>query len=293
MNLLLKNIYYGDELPKLEIGSKALRHFFATVWQRLECGGDANIPWENVYSNIRRFFKAPRPGLFDGPITAGDALAISAFMSAIRPRMMIEIGAASGFSAAFIIQTARGLDLTQGSDTFLHSLDIVTERDDGAKTGQLLLNAYPDLQDLWHLHSPATSLDLLTGALMLPDAAPILAFVDGGHSHPWPLADIAAMYKLLPRGSWILMQDTQIMERWISDCVRYGAPSKAPVRGVQLAVSHWPGAKWIGQGLSYNMAALKLDVTDDEFLSYLEAMLDYPDEEPFEGRGLLMRATQS
>ena len=42
------------------------------------------------------------------------------------------------------------------------------------------------------------------------------------------------------------------------DAVVYGVPVPRPVRGAQLALSHWPGPKVSGAGLSYNMAAVRM-----------------------------------
>ena len=292
MNLLLQNIFYGHELPRLEEGSSHLRQWIEQTWPKVDDVSPPNIDWPALYSHIRKFFKRPRPGLFDGPITAGDGLVIAAFMAAIRPASMIEIGTASGFSSAFTLETARAFGLTDEGKRFLYSIDIAASRDTGDRTGQLLAQHYPELLSLWKLHAPATSLDILRKSLSLPIKGPAIAFIDGGHTHPWPVADIIAMTRMLPRGSWVLLQDVQIMERWIADCILYGAPSPAPVRGAQLAVSLWPGTKWIGQNMCYNMAALKLDADDESVSHFITNALTYTDEGPFEGRDLLALEAQ-
>ncbi len=58
------------------------------------------------------------------------------------------------------------------------------------------------------------------------------------------------------------MQDYQIVERWFADTIRFDVPMETPQRGVNLAVSLWPGSKFIGQGLCYNMAAICLDASE-------------------------------
>lgn len=289
MKHLLNNIYYGNELPKLEAGSKSLQDWFSSAWPRLEKQERDSQDWPVLFKRVRDFFRRPRPGLFDGPITAGDGIAIAAFMSALRPKQMIEIGAASGFSSAFILDMAEGLGLLQKDEVFLQSLDIVAVRPNGNRTGDLLRTLYPQHDPHWKLHAPATSVDILNGHLERLNAGEnALAFIDGGHTHPWPVTDVIAMRKQLPKGSWILLQDVQIMERWIADCVIHSVPSAEPVRGAQLAVSLWPGTKWIGQGMSYNMAAIKLDIDDEAFATYVRSALDYADEIPFEHRELLL-----
>lgn len=286
---ILSQIYYGNELNELEKGSAELRHWFERHNVGTHRIGDAS--WTVLIGAVKEFFRRPRPKLFGGPITAGDGLAIAAFMAAVRPVNMFEVGAASGFSASFIIEMAQRLDLCAEGKVFLHSLDLVRENPNGNRTGQLLAESYPDFERYWQLHAPATSMDLLAGRLQLPEvSAPAIAFVDGGHKHPWPAADVLAMNRLLAPNSWMVMQDVQIMERWLADSIRHDVPTPPPVRGVQLAVNLWPATKWIGQGMCYNMAALKTDADPAQLRAFLDSVLAYPNEAEFKERDELAQA---
>jgi hypothetical protein len=288
--MLLKDVYYGFELDRLEEGSRTFQHWLAAAGKDHELD-DEHLDWPSLYQTVRSFFDRRYEGGFDGSITAGDGLAIATFMAIVRPRKMVEIGAASGFSASFIIDSARSLGLLTDGETYLDSLDVVARRaDTGDVTGQLLRGSFPEYEHFWRLHAPATSLDLIKGRLELPISdGPILAFVDGGHDHPWPVVDIVALRQILPPGSWILMQDVQMMERWIADCILYGVPSPPPTRGVQLATTLWPGTKWIGTDICYNMAALRLDADDAAFATYVTNALYHADEVPFVDHQLVLQ----
>jgi hypothetical protein len=102
-----------------------------------------------------------------------------------------------------------------------------------------------------------------------------------------------ALRRRLPHGSWVALQDNQMMERWLADCVEYGVPCPAPVRGVNLAVAHWPGTKLIGTGICYNCAAIRLDVDDRQFERFVDACLGYRPEIPFDGWETVVGASRA
>lgn len=68
------------------------------------------------------------------------------------------------------------------------------------------------------------------------------------------------------------------MERWLGNCVEFGAPSPRPCRGVGLAVTFWPGNKVVGWDMCYNMGAVKVDATPSEITKYVSSCLAYPAE---------------
>ncbi|WP_158684223.1 class I SAM-dependent methyltransferase [Methylobacterium sp. 285MFTsu5.1] len=276
---LLENIYYGGELDKLEEGTKWLKHYLRRS-EPLFDGEAPNVDLDATSAFVREFFSKYYDGAFGGPITPGDAAFIMIFMSAIKPSLMMEIGVASGISSAFILSCAEHLQLTSAG-TFLNSFDISKSHQPGFDVGQVLRTQFRHLEPLWRLNTELTSLDILMDrvAYMQPTTGPSMAFIDGGHEHPWPFIDIFAMSKVLPHNSWILLQDTQIMERWIADCIIHGSPAPRPVRGVNIALSHWPGSKIVGLDICYNMAAIKLDVSAEAIATYCRAMLSYPYED--------------
>lgn len=276
---LLTNIYYGDEIQNREAlmrwPRRAFPHLREEQFARIE---------EVVYQT----FTSVKDGIFDGPITAGDAAAIAVAMEHVRPVQMIEIGVASGWSSHFILSYAQAANLLS-KGIFLYSFDILRESHEGDQVGRYVHMHRPDLAPSWSLNTEVTSASLLSGKKKVEyrTDGPILAFIDAGHEHPWPFLDLLYAYKALPKGSWVVVQDVQMMERWIADCILYGVPSPPAIRGVNYAVSHWPGTKIIGSDMAYNSAVLSLDASADQMRRFVADARLYHAETTFEFDHLL------
>jgi hypothetical protein len=276
MRSLLGHAYYGDELLKIPEGTHRTRmglHALLPEFRRV-------LPqdWETVERTIAAHFGPARPGAFGGQITAGDGWFLGAFMAAMRPSAMIEIGVASGYSSALILSLARDLGLFSDG-VYLHSFDMVKTHGNGCETGALLRADFPALVPHWRLTPEVTTatLDPAEMASRLPGRT--LAFMDGGHYHSWPVVDLTFLRRV-PQCSWALMQDVQMMERWVSDAVLFQVPVPHPVRGAQLALAHWPGRKVCGQDICFNMAAVDLAISDAQERDFLLSMQSYPTELP-------------
>lgn len=280
---LLQNIFYGYETDHPKVAMRWIRRTFAGVLDE--------EAFRRVYRVTRAFFAQYHESVFGGQITAGDGLFIAAMMEKVKPCHVIELGVASGYSAAFILTYAREMGLSLEVKR-LTSFDLVDVTAEGKVTGSFLRSVYPELDAAWSLHTRASSVELMLEPERylgsLPKGA-ILALVDGGHNHPWPVMDLACFEALLPHGSWIVMQDYQMMERWLADCTRFGVPCPHPVRGVNLAVAHWPGTKLIGGDLAYNCAALCLDAEPRQLAEFVRQMLRYPYEIEFNREDLIRR----
>ncbi len=269
--------YYGDELEKIADGTaRTLRalHRLLPEAQKL-----TQSDWSGLGPVLASHF-TPRPGIFGGQITAWDGLFIGAFMMAMRPTAMIEIGVASGYSSALILSFAKALGLLRDGSIYLHSFDIVETHANGDVTGSLARTQFADLMPYWSLTIGETSATLDPAALAarLP-AGRTLAFVDGGHEHPWPMIDLTFLRRI-PQCDWALMQDVQMMERWVGDALIHGWPVPTPVRGAQIAFSHWPHRKITGLDMCYNMAAVDLRIDAAGERVFLEALM------PYEAEGL-------
>ncbi len=278
-NGLLQNIFYGNELD-----DDAL----ILSWPALAFPELNESERSRLLAGVKCFFSDVKPGVFGGPITAGDATVLAAVMEYVRPVQMIEIGVASGWSSSFILSYADRAGLLDDG-IFLHSFDLRKEYSPEKVIGNYLYTHHVELGRHWSLNTEITSETLLRRRFT-PEYrtdGPIVAFVDGGHVHPWPLLDLIYLQRALPHGSWVVLQDSQMMERWIADCVIYDVPSPAPVRGVNLAVSHWPGSKIFGTQLAYNSAAIRLDVSDEQMRLFIQAMRRYPFETDFDPVELL------
>ncbi len=265
---LLKNIFYGDEIA----------HAWGFIrWPKAVFPELNDEQISRIFSGVSGFFSEFRPGVFGGPITPGDAVMIATMMEIVKPKEMIEFGVASGLSSSFIFSYAKTMGLLT-EHTFLHSVDLMEYHDPEKKVGSYLRSHFPEFDAIWDLHTQVTSATLLKGEnkLALRHDGPVLAFVDGGHYHPWPILDILYLYETLPRETWVVLQDFQMMERWIADCVIHNVPSPAPLRGVNYAVTHWPGPKIIGFDAQYNSAVIQLDVTRAQMSEFVRACMRYP-----------------
>ncbi len=271
---LLKNIYYGYEVERLPEATTHLeslinRHFNRPSHKRVDSIDD-------MLASTKLFFDIKVDGVFGGQITYGDCIFLASIMKAISPTRMIEFGVASGFSSAFILWTARHLNLLTDS-CFLYSFDIDDGRLSGNVVGHIVNDYFEQLMPYWKCNLGKSSLDLLKDSSFAGvfENVETLAFVDGGHNHPWPAVDLLVLYKVIGRKSWVLLQDIRMMERWILDCIKFNVPSPVTVRGVEHAFSFWPGKKFSGLNICYNMAAISLDVSKDDIVSFFSEILKY------------------
>ena len=267
MRELMGSAYYGDELAAISRGTRQMEAVLRSALPETR-------DWETVSAAVAQHFGSVIPGVFGSQITAGDGWFIGAFMAAFRPAAMIEIGVASGYSSALILSLAKALGLL-ADGIYLHSFDLMETHANGCITGSLLREQFPEHVAHWSLTTQATTatLDAAALAAKLPDGT-ALAFIDGGHNHPWPVVDLTFLRRI-PQCEWALLQDVQMMERWVADAVIYGAPVPAPIRGVQIAANHWPGEKIVGLDMCYNMAAVNLKISDEQERSFLVATRGY------------------
>ncbi len=279
MKELLKNVFYGNELNKFDFGTKdtfvLLQSFF-----------NVKIDKKLIKDIATSFFNKKYEGVFGGPITFGDSIFIASMMYILKPTKMVEFGVASGISSAFIVFAAKALNLLKNdTEKFLFSFDIISETPEGNKIGQVFYNYYPNLIKYWNLETSTTSLDLFVKKYWFKEMYPydnILAFVDAGHKHPWPLMDLIYLRESLKKNSWVMFQDIRIMERWLMDTVKFNTPCPPPIRGVELVFNYYPGTRLIGTGLCYNIGALCLDVDDLSFFRFINLLLTHPMETNFE-----------
>ncbi|MEM9795178.1 MAG: class I SAM-dependent methyltransferase [Pseudomonadota bacterium] len=280
-NKLLKDIYFGSELEKLRQGSASTQDIMKKsdpIFQELTARD-----WGRIENIVSGFFSKPLRGKFGGPITAGDAFFMAAFMSAMQPKGMLEVGVCSGVSSAFILYAADKLGLLKPGKTFLQSVDLLKYHgEEGHEVGRVVGMNYPSLAENWKLHTGTTTPELVFDSNDFKDAiddlGATLAFIDANHMHPWPALDVLSISKLLPAQSWIMMQDVQLMERWLANCVELGVPSPKPCRGVNVSTLLWPGTKISGWDMCYNMSALKLDVANAQYEDFIGKVKTYPAE---------------
>ncbi|MBA3960881.1 MAG: class I SAM-dependent methyltransferase [Chthoniobacterales bacterium] len=167
--------------------------------------------------------------------------------SLLAPRLAIEIGTASGFSAAVLGKVIAMRAHESGrplTGPLLHTIDLKTE-DKRATTqpiGYAIAQVTPELQSQIVVHPLRDSTyarELVRGDELT------LAFVDGNHQHPWPLHDVLQLQSLMPSG-WILLHDI--------DLPHFAGDAYTPRFGAKYVFDSWPDKK-IGAG---NIGAIKL-----------------------------------
>lgn len=215
---------------------------------------------------------------FDGTITLGDMTFIAIFIEMLKPKKIYEIGVASGFSSAFLLNLGLELDLIQPESIFLHSYDLLylhskNKNDRDNIIGEVVEKYFPELIRYWDLNINTTSFDI---ELQGSDKESALFFIDGGHEHPWPLIDIINIFeKTRDDKTWILLHDNRVIERWYQDSRKYNTEMLTPVRGVEMAFIYWPGQKVSGKNGCYNMCAINLDVSEKMFAEFVKNTVNY------------------
>lgn len=277
-NKLLSNIFYGSELPKLKDGTAALRELL-----RHSDSSFSSVDWTVIHTIVMDFFSSSLKGQSGGPITAGDGYFIAAYLAAIQPTCLIEVGISSGVSSAFILYAGERLGLLKTGKTFLHSVDLFDKHPNfGFEIGRVVELNFPQFLKYWRPHFgkplPELARDGTNEYKEITSDVPTMAFIDGNHMHPWPLVDLVAASRLIQEGSWALLQDTQMMERWLANCVEQGVPCPPPCRGVNYISTLWPASKVIGTGMSYNMAAVRCELPESDLKKFVLDCLKYPPE---------------
>ena len=215
---------------------------------------------------------------FDGPITCGDMCFIAIFVERLKPKVVYEIGVASGYSSAFLLELGNSLGLLSNQHTFLHSYDLLYVHSvtaEGKKNiiGEVATKFFPQLTSSWSLNPSTTSFDLEVDQSQEDNQ---LFFIDGGHEHPWPLIDVINIYKKVNnKDTWLLLQDNRVIERWYQDSYRYDVEVLKSVRGIEIVYSYWPGPKVSGAGGCYNMCAINLNVPRDLFADFVLNTINY------------------
>jgi predicted O-methyltransferase YrrM len=208
----------------------------------------------------RRVAEVCRPlGWIDGYLSLTDAQFLYDVVAAARPTRLIEVGSASGYSAAVALRALADVDVplvaADGRPAIL-SFDIATHCywDASRRIGGAVTELVPDLAHGVQFIE-GTSLD----ASALPAASASLAFVDANHEHPWASLDVLLLARVLRPGSWIVLHDVRLgacaeLYREIT-----GTAVEWDQRGAQHLYDHWPFERLIERiSPSTNIAAIRL-----------------------------------
>ncbi len=178
------------------------------------------------------------PSWSSGYVNHRDTLLLWDVIEAVRPRRVVEVGTASGVSAASI---AAALELfcseldEPGEPASVHTFDISAHcyfdqtRDVGSAVGEVA----PDLLQRVEIHPRSTAFDACRRHV--PGQID-LAFIDGDHRHPAPTFDLLALIDALRPGAWVVLHDIEMTALGNS----IDRPDWSCVTGAERLFKRWP-----------------------------------------------------
>jgi predicted O-methyltransferase YrrM len=212
---------------------------------------------------------------YPGGIGSRDYFFLTALISILAPRRVIEIGTLTGFSTAIIaaaINRQHGNDLEVTVDT----IDSHTHCsiDETRRIGFEIPELIPALASTVRVHTGRES-DLVR-ELAAPDEFG-LAFIDADHRHPWPLLDVLRLAPYVKKGGWILLHDIQLgtygkAERDAGNKIEGGTPY-----GAEWLFDRWP----FGKIRSFHIGAIELPQGKHALIPFALNLM----KEPFEITG--------
>jgi len=216
------------------------------------------------------------PRRFDfGMLSPPEIFFTAGVTSILGPRMALEIGTASGFSAA-IIAKMMALRLEEsGSNngtTLVHTIDknATCSFDHSKPIGFGIELMAPELRKRIALHPRCESSCCRE---VVRQGETTMGFIDGNHRHPWPLSDLMQLLQVMEKG-WILLHDIDLpgmveRARAVGQVVEC-----EPDSGAKLIFEHWPGRK-ISSG---NIGAIEVPLDLDSLGAFVQKLRAAPSE---------------
>ena len=247
------------------------------------------IKYRELATELGRHGKIPAPGEMDflhamvdlddvrypGGIGSRDYFFLTALVSILAPRRVIEIGTLTGFSAA-IIAAAIYRQHGKRDGISVETLDVQTECiiDKSKRIGFEIPELIPDLASTVRVHTQRES--DFAGELADRDEFG-LAFIDADHRHPWPLLDVLRLAPYVEAGGWILLHDIQLGThgrelREAGQALEGGTPY-----GAEWLFDQWPFRKI----RSFHIGAVELPSRKADLVGFALRLM----EEPFEVTG--------
>ena len=187
-----------------------------------------------------------------GSLGLMDCLFLTAFVSIIRPRRIIEIGTGSGFSSAVL---ACAID-PQGADAYEPCVDTLDAHatyfgDRELPVGFEVPRLISEFPRAVRVHAPRES-DYIRN-LAFPNELDV-AFIDANHQHPCPLLDLLRLVPYVRSGGWILLHDIRL-GTLVEESRKNGVPvAYEAAFGAEWLFGEWPWTKIDGG----NIGAIQL-----------------------------------
>ena len=187
-----------------------------------------------------------------GSLGLMDCLFLTAFVSIIRPRRMIEIGTGSGFSGAVLacaIDPQRANSGKPCVDTLDAHATYFGDRE--LPVGFEVPRLISEFPGSVRVHAPRES-DYIRN-LAFPNELE-MAFIDANHQHPCPLLDLLRVVPYVRSGGWILLHDIRL-GTLVEESRKNGVPvAYEAVFGAEWLFDEWPWTKIDGG----NIGAIQL-----------------------------------
>ena len=251
------------------------------------------IKYRQLGEELGHAGKIPAPGEMDflhamvdrddirhpGGIGSRDYFFLTALVSILAPRRVVEIGTLTGFSAA-IIAAAIHRQHGDGEHITVETIDTHTHCsiDETRPIGFEIPELVPDLVSTIRIHTGRES-DYVRELAARDELD--LAFIDADHRHPWPLLDVLRLAPYVKSGGWILLHDIQLgtygeEQRAAGQSLESGTPF-----GAEWLFERWPFRKI----RSFHIGAIELPPRKDILIPFaLELM-----QKPFELTGRAAR----
>lgn len=213
------------------------------------------IKYRELAAELDHPGKIPAPGELDflhamvdrddirhpGGIGSRDYFFLTALVSILAPRRVVEIGTLTGFSAAIIaaaIHRQHGAGLLPQprgrKGITVETIDAHTQCsiDETRPIGFEIPELIPDLVSTVRVHTGRES-DFVRELAARDEFG--LAFIDADHRHPWPLLDVLRLAPYVKGGGWILLHDIQLGT--------YGKEQRAAGQSLEGGTPY--GAEWL------------------------------------------------
>lgn len=177
-----------------------------------------------------------------------------------KPKRIVEIGVASGWTSAFLLKMAQ----KHHPDAELHGIDIAEKVyfDETKTVGSALLETFPELAPFYKLHLGYSALD--AGELLEDGFRADMVFIDGNHAHPWPTVDLLCMLPFIDHSIPVILHDLE-----------YFAPGGQGARYLFDAWAHHKDQNLDG-GKPLNIGIIELSDDQSDNINSLCAALELP-----------------
>jgi predicted O-methyltransferase YrrM len=247
------------------------------------------IKYRQLAEELGRPGKIPAPGELDflhamvdlddvrypGGIGSRDYFFLTALVSILAPRRVIEIGTLTGFSTAIIaaaIHRQHGAGLPSGRrEITVETIDAHTHCsiDETKPIGFEIPALVQDLAATVRVHTGCES-DLVRELGARDEFG--LAFIDADHRHPWPLLDVLRLAPYVQGGGWILLHDIQLgtygrNQREAGQSLEGGTPY-----GAEWLFDAWPFRKI----RSFHIGAIELPARKSALVPFALDLMGQP-----------------